>query len=276
MARKPLLLVRGQVLQQLWGGDRAGRDRGCSSVSASASPWQGQSGEMGIPQCVYGGPRLNRLMWSPSYSVMQGSPCAQQPHPSCPSVQPHFSPGHPPLPHPLCSNPSHPLKPLSSPNELTASPVLCSALPAGSCCYPPCPGSPVGTWGLQTSSALRGQTGRASPRARAGLAQALTNQTSRVRAQNTAPGVAKQGVKDGHPCREPQLPPREKQLAPGSTSGSMASALVSWQAQGCLVGTQTQGHHGTGAKDTRGTGASVPSHTRGNAPAHKPLCSKSL
>lgn len=78
---------------------------------------------------------------------MQESHSAQDPHPSCPSQQPHFPPSHhPTAPAPaqsLCSNPSHPLKPLSSPKELTGSQARCPALPGGSCCCPPCPGTPV-------------------------------------------------------------------------------------------------------------------------------------
>lgn len=69
-------------------------------------------------------------------------------------------------------------------------------------------------------------------------------------------------MEDGHLCREPQVPPQEQQLAPGSTSGSVGSALVSWQAQGCSM-------RDTDPKTPLHC-ASVPSHTQGRA--HKRQC----
>lgn len=170
---------------------------------------------------------------------MQESRSAQDPHPSCPSQQPHFPPSHhPTAPAPaqaLCSNPSHPLKPLSSPKELTGSQARCPALPGGSCCCPPCPGTPVDPLGSADLVSPERTNSISQCWGRIGPGSDLCQSKSPERSPTS---YKTRGVEDGH-FAEPQLLPQEQQLAPGSRSGSMASALVSWQAQGCPWRTQT-------------------------------------
>lgn len=166
-------------------------------------------------------PKPGWLMRSPCSILFRdaGEPLCPGPPSLLPLSEPHFPPGHPPIApspaQPLCSNPSHPLKPLCSPNELTASRAPCSALPGGSCCCPPGPGSPGDTLG--SADPLSPERANSISQPRAGLAQALSQRESPERSPRDLQNKGRRGW----------TPVQRAQLSPGSTSGSVASALVS-------------------------------------------------
>lgn len=183
---------------------------------------------------------------------MQRSGSAQRSLPSWPSQQPHLPPSHPPTAPSLCSNPSHPLKPLSSPKGLTATRAPPSALPGGSCCFPPMPRDPLGSADLS------------SPERANSISQCWLWPTCQSASPECSPRCHKTGGGE------------VGTLAGRSSSWHQAAHLAPLQAQGCSVG-HTE-------PSTHPTAASVPSLppslrgglTRGDAPVHKPRVSKSI